>query len=124
VKIGAFKEKVIKTESSQAFFAEVEGEIKNGGDKALDEVEVLVYYLDEKGKPHMVDIAGANKPGQATFSLAWPVLANSSFPAARPPLKPGESRKFTIDIPQTFDNAPDVDPEKFGGRATNVRFSK
>lgn len=124
VKIGAFKEKVIKTESSQAFFAEVAGEIKNAGDKVLDEVEVLVYYLDEKGKPHMVDVAGANKPGQATFSLAWPVLANSSFAEARAPLKPGESRKFTIDIPQTFDNAPDVDPEKFGGRATNVRFSK
>ena len=124
VKIGSFKEKTLKTESSQAFFAEVNGEIKNGGDKALDEVEVLVYYLDEKGKPHMVDVAGANKPGQATFSLTWPVLANSAFPAARPPLKPGESRKFTIDIPQTFDNAPDVDPEKFGGRATNVRLSK
>lgn len=124
VKISGFKEKVIKTESSQAFFAEVNGEIKNGGDKALDEVEVLVYYVDEKGKPHMVDVAGANKPGQATFSLTWPVLATSSFAEARAPLKPGESRKFTVDVPQTFDNAPDVEPEKFGGRATNVRFSK
>ena len=120
----AFKEKVLKTESSQAFFAEVSGEIKNGGDKPLEEVELLVYYLDEKGKPHMVDVAGANKPGQATFSKTWPVLASSAFPEARPPLKPGESRKFTVDIPQTFDNAPDVEPEKFGGRATNVRLSK
>ena len=31
---------------------------------------------------------------------------------------------FNADIPQTFDAAPDVNPEKFGGRATNVRFSK
>jgi hypothetical protein len=118
------KEKVLKTESSQAFFAEVSVEIKNGGDKTLDEVEVVVHYLDEKGKTHMVDIAGSNKPGQATFTLAWPVLADSSFAGSRPPLKPGEVRKFTVDIPQTFDAAPDVDPEKFGGRATNIRLSK
>lgn len=123
VKIGAAKEKVLKIESSQAFFAEVACEIKNTGDKSLDEVEVLIWYLDEKGKPHMVDIAGANKPGQATFSKAWPVLA-SGAPAASEPLKPGGTRKFTIDIPQTFDGAPDVDPDKFGGRGTNVRFSK
>jgi len=119
------KEKTLKIESSQAFFAEVQCEIKNGGDKALDEVEVLVWYLDEKGKPHMTDVAGANKPGQATFSKGWPVLASSAQGAGvRSPLKPGESRKFSIDLPQTFDNPPDVDPEKFAGRATNVRFSK
>jgi formylglycine-generating enzyme required for sulfatase activity len=124
VKIGSFKEKVLKTETSQAFFAEVNGEIKNGGDKTLDEVEVFVYYLDEKGKPHLVDVAGSNKPGQATFSKCWPVLSSAAHEAARAPLKPGESRKFTVDIPQTFDNPPDVEPEKFGGRVTNVRFAK
>ncbi len=124
VKISGSKEKVLKTETSQAFFAEVNGEIKNAGDKALDEVEVLVYYLDDKGKPHLIDVAGSNKPGQATFSKCWPVLADSSHEGARAPLKPGESRKFTVDIPQTFDNPPDVEPEKFGGRATNVRFAK
>jgi formylglycine-generating enzyme required for sulfatase activity len=124
VKVGFVKEKVVKTESSQAFFAEVAVEVKNGGDKTLDEVEVVVYYLDEKDKPHMVDVAGSNKPGQATFTLAWPVLANSAQAAPRAPLKPGEVRKFNADIPQTFDAAPDVNPEKFGGRATNVRFSK
>jgi formylglycine-generating enzyme required for sulfatase activity len=124
VKIASFKEKVLKTETSQAFFAEVAGEIKNGGDKTLDEIEVLAYYLDEKGKPHMIDVAGSNKPGQATFSKCWPVLAAGAHEGARAPLKPGESRKFTVDIPQTFDAAPDVDPEKFAGRATNVRFAK
>jgi hypothetical protein len=124
VKATFVKEKVVKTESSQAFFAEVAVEIKNGGDKSLDEVEVLVYYLDGKGKPHMIDVAGSNKPGQATFTLAWPVLTSSAHAAPRPPLKPGESRKFGVDVPQTFDGDPDVDPEKFGGRATNVRFSK
>jgi formylglycine-generating enzyme required for sulfatase activity len=124
VKTAFVKEKVVKTDSSQAFFAEVSVEIKNGADKTLDEVEVLVYYLDAKGKSHMVDVAGSNKPGQATFTLAWPVLANSAFPGSRAPLKPGESRKFAVDVPQTFDSGDDVDPEKFGGRATNVRLSK
>ena len=124
VKATFVKEKTIKTGSSQAFFAEVACEIKNGGDKELAEVQVVLYYLDEKGKPHMVDIAGSNKPGQATFTVAWPVLAGSVHEAPRAPLKPGESRKFTVDIPQTFDNAPDVDPEKFAGRATNVRLAK
>jgi formylglycine-generating enzyme required for sulfatase activity len=124
VKIGGFKEKVLKTESSQAFFAEVNGEIKNGGERTLEEVEVFVYYLDDKGKPHLVDVAGSNKPGQATFSKCWPVLASSAQESPRAPLKPGESRKFTVDIPQTFDNPPDVEPEKFGGRVTNVRFAK
>jgi len=124
VKIAGSKEKVLKTETSQAFFAEVAGEIKNGSDKTLDEVEVLVYYVDEKGKPHLIDVAGSNKPGQATFSKCWPVIASGKLEGARAPLKPGESRKFTVDIPQTFDNPPDVEPEKFAGRATNVRFAK
>lgn len=124
VKTAFVKEKTIKTDTSQAFFAEVACEIKNGGDRELAEVEVVIYYLDGKGKPHMVDIAGSNKPGQATFTPAWPVLAGSAHAAPRPPLKPGESRKFTVDVPQTFDSDPDVDPEKFGGRATNVRFAK
>ena len=46
------------------------------------------------------------------------------FDIRRVSFKPGEIRKFTADIPQSFDAAPDVNPEKFGGRATNVRFSK
>src|SRR5688572_16256061 len=65
VKAAFVKEKVAKTETSQAFFAEVAVEIKNGGDKSLDEVEVFVYYLDEKVKPHPVDAAGCDKPRQS-----------------------------------------------------------
>lgn len=124
VRITGFKEKVIKVETSQAFFAEVSVEILNGGDRTLDEVEVMVWYLTGDGKPHLVDIAGANKPGQATFGKGWPVLASAAQEAARAPLKPGGTRKFTLDLPQTFDGPPDVDPEKFAGRATNVRIAR
>jgi len=68
--------------------------------------------------------AVANKAGQATFSKSWPVLASSNSAEAAKPLKPGESRKFTIDIPSSFDTDDDVAREKFEGRATNVRFAK
>jgi hypothetical protein len=124
VKIAGSREKVLKTESSQAFFAEVTGEIRNGGERILDEVELMIYYLDPKGKPHLADLSGANKAGQATFSRCWPVLANS-FHDGRQSFKPGETRKFVIDIPQTFDSDGDeVDDKKFGGRVTNLRFAK
>ena len=124
VKILSSKEKSIKVGKSDSEWASVTGELKNAGDKELDEVEVLVYYLDTKGKPQMVDVAGANKAGQATFSKAWPVLASSNSADAAKPLKPGESRKFTVDIPSSFDTDDDVAREKFQGRATNVRFAK
>jgi hypothetical protein len=52
------------------------------------------------------------------------VLQSSSHAAAAQPLKPGESRAFEVFVPRTFDSPPDVDPEKFAGRATNVRFAK
>jgi hypothetical protein len=122
VKTGGFSEKVVKIETAQTFFIELEGEITNGSGTTLDEVEVEVYYLDPKGKPHRSDIAGTNKPGQATFTKAWPVLRNSALGGG--PLKPGETRAFKAEIPQSFDGDDDVDHEKFGGRVTNVRIAK
>ncbi len=113
-----------KAKDAQTLFIELDVEIKNGSDRVLDEAEILVYYLDPKGKPHLADIAGANKAGQATFTKAWPVLANSVREAARAPLKPGETRKFKADVPQSFDGDDDVDHEKFAGKATNVRLAK
>jgi formylglycine-generating enzyme required for sulfatase activity len=125
LKILGSKEETIKDGKAMSFFARVQAEIKNGSDRALDEAEVTIWYLDPKGKPHYADIAGANKPGQATFSKAWPVLVNAYHGGeAAKPLKPGESRKFTMDIPQTSDSDDDVDREKFGGRCTNVRLAK
>ena len=124
VKVISSKEKSIAVDKSSSEWATVACEIKNTGDRELDEVEVLVYYLNPKGKPHLIDVAGANKAGQATFSKAWPVLASSNNADAAKPLKPGETRKFNIDIPSSFDSDDDVEREKFQGRATNVRFSK
>ncbi len=91
--------------------------------RTLVEIELMIYYKEPDGKPHVIDQVSV-KPGRATFSKCWPVLAAGAHEGVRAPLKPGESRKFTVDIPQTFDAAPDVDPEKFAGHATNVRFAK
>ena len=123
VKVSGSREKMVRTESAQAFFTEVTGEIRNGGDRILDEVELLIHYLDPKGKPHLADLSGANKAGQATFSRSWPVLANRLHDD-RQSFKPGETRKFVIDIPQSFDSDDEVDRKKFGGRVTNLRFEK
>ncbi|HZF00032.1 MAG TPA: SUMF1/EgtB/PvdO family nonheme iron enzyme [Planctomycetota bacterium] len=124
VKISSGKEKTLKVDKSSSEWAEVAGEIKNAGDKELVEVEILLYYLNPKGKPHLIDVAGTNKPGQATFTKCWPVLATGNGAEAAKPLKPGETRKFTADIPSSFDTDDDVEREKFAGRATNVRLAK
>jgi hypothetical protein len=124
VKVLSAKEKTLKVDKSTSDWAEAACEIKNTGDKPLEEVEVLVYYMNPKGKPHLIDVAGTNKPGQATFTKGWPVLASSNNPEAAKPLKPGETRKFSVDIPSSFDTDDDVEREKFQGRATNVRFAK
>jgi len=124
LKVLKTKEKTLKVDKSTTEWVEAACEIRNGSDRALDEVEVIVYYLNPKGKPHLIDVAGTNKPGQATFSKGWPVLSSSNRAEAAAPLKPGESRAFTIDLPSSYDSDDDVEREKFQGRATNVRFSK
>jgi formylglycine-generating enzyme required for sulfatase activity len=125
VKVLSNKERVARIGTSTSFFRELKGEVKNTGDKALDEVEVMVYYLNPKGQPHMADITGANKPGQATFSKCWPALANSyADPAARAPLKPGETRAFAVEVPQTFDDLGTEVANEYAGRVTNLKFAK
>ncbi|HZE98086.1 MAG TPA: SUMF1/EgtB/PvdO family nonheme iron enzyme [Planctomycetota bacterium] len=96
----------------------VSGTLKNAGDKALDEVELTVYYVDDDGKPIFED----NK-ARPSFSKAWPVLVNSDHPGdhARP-LKPGETRAFLLDVPQPFDV--DTEPTKVGARVSALQFSK
>jgi formylglycine-generating enzyme required for sulfatase activity len=125
VRILGNKEKTLKVETSTSFFVTITGEIKNTGDKTLDEVEVMVHYLNPKGQPHMADLTGANKPGQATFSMCWPALANSyADAAARVPLKPGETRPFVLDVPQTFDDVGTEVANRWSGRVTNVKFAR
>jgi hypothetical protein len=104
----------------------VRGTLKNAGDRSLDEVELKVVYLEADGTtPHWVDQTSA-KPGRAAFSKTWPVLVNSALGGDTvKPLKPGETRAFTLDLPMSYDveMAP-VPKIAFAGRITALRFSK
>ncbi len=118
-------ERDVKVGASAESYCRVWGEVKNGGDRALDELHLQVYYLTPKGKPHLADVIGANKPGQATFAYVFPVLVNSAYKGERRrPMKPGETRAFMADIPLSFDGEDDVDTGKFGGRTIGIVFAR
>jgi hypothetical protein len=98
------EEKVIRNDKATDSYMTVSGEVKNGGDRTIEELELVVQYLTPKGTPHPVDIQGADKPGRATYGWGYPVLVSSPHAAAAKPLAPGESRAFSIDIPLSFDS--------------------
>jgi len=98
--------------------ARVTGKVKNAGDRALDEVELTVFYVDDDGKPMFED--GKARP---SFSKVWPVLVNSDKPGDHAaPLKPGETRAFSVEVPQPFEV--ETDPTKVGAKVSALQFSK
>jgi formylglycine-generating enzyme required for sulfatase activity len=98
--------------------ARAAGTVKNGGDRALDEVELTVYYLDPKGKPLQED-----RKVRPTFTKAFPVLVNAWHDGpARRPLGAGESRAFEVDVPEPFDY--DVELKQLGASVSALEFSK
>ena len=123
VKVTGAEEKIVRTGTASDFYTTVKGEVKNGGDRTIEELELVVYHLDPKGKPHLVDIQGADKPGRATYGWGYPVLFASIREEARKPLAPGESRAFSIDIPKTFDPPEMVDETKAGAHVGWIRFA-
>ena len=100
-------------------YSRVTGEVRNASDRPIDELVLKVYYLDPKGKPHFEDVT-SNLARRATFNVCAPVLRNSA--RAGDPLPPGERRRFTVDLPLTFDADTDVEMEKFGASVLHVRF--
>lgn len=108
----------LKGAEGSSGFLRVTGTVRNGGDKPLDEIELMVYYVDDDGKPYTED----NK-ARPSYTKSWPVLVNSNHPGDHgKPLKPGESRKFTLDLPQPFDY--DSEPTKVGAKVTAAQPSK
>src|SRR6185295_10271743 len=104
-------------------FLKLSGTVKNGGDRTLEELEIVVHYLTPDGKPHWVD-QDSPKPHRASFSKCWPVLPNGVKAGDdRKPLKPGETRAFVLYLPSTFAPA-EVNLNQFGGKATNLKFAK
>ena len=126
IKITDSEEKTLRTQNSPAPYRAVRGEIRNTGDRSLDEVELKIYYFEADGTtPHWIDQTSA-KPGRATFSKVWPVLVNSALGGATvQPLKAGETRTFSVDLPLSYDieNA-DKPKLAFGGTVTALRLTK
>jgi hypothetical protein len=98
------------------FWTRVSLEIRNGGDRMVDEVELLIHAMTPGGRPHWVDSGSTDKPGRATFTWAYPALRNG----AAGPLRPGESRRFHADLPESFDDGKSVDKASFGFRITGL----
>ena len=115
----------VKVETATAdLWCKVTGEVRNGGDRPLDELEISVYFLTPGGKPHWWDNESA-KPHRASFSKCWPVLPNGVRAGdGVKPMKPGETRPFVLYLPSSFAPDAEVDRKKFGGGATNLKFAK
>jgi formylglycine-generating enzyme required for sulfatase activity len=98
-------------------FVPVTGEIVNGGDRTLSEVELTVFPLNPEGRPLFED-----EKARATFTLAYPVLTTAFHPGAhKAPLKPGESRTFGALVPEAFEI--EEAPEKFTATVSGLRFA-
>ena len=97
-------------------FRKVTVEARNGGERAIEELEVQVYFLDPRGRPHRVEVDGASPPGRPNYTWAYPVIAGTR------PLGPGETRVFDVDVPETSDSPAAVKFDAFGAQVTWVRF--
>ena len=121
VRILGQEEAKVETGRAREYFRHVQGEVRNSGDRSVDELELLVFYLDPSGKPHRIDQELSH--GRPTFTKAWPVMANSAHETPRPPLRPGESRRFEAFVPESFDVNLETKEPRFGAEVTNLRFS-
>lgn len=117
------EERTVRTGRSIALYARVTGEVRNIGDRPIEELMLKVYYLDPAGKPHFEDVT-SNLTRRATFNFCAPALRNSAHPGDQSrPLAPGERRAFTVDLPQTMDADADVQFEKFGASVVHLRLA-
>jgi sulfatase modifying factor 1 len=98
-------------------------EVRNGGDRTIEELELWVYFLNQKGKPHFLEKEGGNKPNRPNYTWAHPVMAGGAHPATAKPLGPGESRTFTVDVPDTDDHPAYVDKDKIAAEVRWVRLA-
>jgi len=107
-------------------YYKVEAEVRNAGDRAVDDLEIEIHALTPTGKPHRKDqTVESGSFGRPTWMKVWPALSSSAHrgDAARP-LAPGEKRRFSVRVPESIDDEDEVDPGKFGAQVTNLRFTQ
>jgi formylglycine-generating enzyme required for sulfatase activity len=112
--------KIAKAGKRPDYLDRVTGTLSYTGDSVLDEVELVVHFIDEDGSVMMKD--PKDKPA---FNVIYPVLAHSVHEGdVRKPLKPGESRAFELDVPHPFLETGPLDLGQVGARVTYVRTAK
>jgi formylglycine-generating enzyme required for sulfatase activity len=108
----------LKIVASKGGQSRVTGKVTNGGGKAIEELELTVFYLDAKGQPLFED-----KKVRPSYTKAYPVLLNSWHDGPwRKPLGPGDSRTFEVDVPVPYDL--DDDAEKVSARVSSLEVGK
>lgn len=102
---------ISKVEVEQTILNEpgVFGEVKNNGDKTLDEVEITIYFLDKQGNP----------VSEKTYSPINASARNFGM-SDTSALKPKYSRKFGYKA----DDAPSDWSKKVTVQVTKVQFAK
>jgi formylglycine-generating enzyme required for sulfatase activity len=112
--------KVVQKGKRPDYLDRVAGEVVYTGKAPLAELEVTVFFLDEDGKPMPKD--PKDKPA---FNKAYPALAHSYHAGDhRKPLRPGESRKFELDVPHPFIEAGPLDLDKVAAKVTRVVLAR
>lgn len=118
------RDHVARVGNSATHWSRVTGEVRNDGDRAIDELALKVYALDPEGKPHLEDVS-ANLTRRATFNVCHPVLTTSAHPGGHArPLGPGERRRFEVDLPMSLDPPEHVRPGAFGAAVLHARFAE
>ncbi|HEX7898339.1 MAG TPA: formylglycine-generating enzyme family protein [Planctomycetota bacterium] len=97
-------------------------EVRNGGDRAIEELELWVYFLTPKGEPHLLEKEGGNKPNRPNYSWAHLVMAGGAHAATAKALGPGETRTLDVDVPETYDDPAFVNPRALGAQVRWIRF--
>lgn len=111
---------VVDPGSDPMWVARITGVLAYGGGDPLDEVELEVCFTDPSGIPIRIDPRA--KPA---FGLAWPVLAATAHPDGREqPLKGGETRHFTVDVPVPFDEVGAIPHGAPSVKVTWVHFAR
>lgn len=87
---------------------EVSGIIRNLGNRTLNKVEIIIYFLDKDGMPIF----------EETYSPVW--VSEYSFGTSNKPLKPNYSRIFGYSI----ENVPPDWAKKIKAEITAIRFER